>query len=181
MSGIDDAEEFSVERLREKLDEDDLNELYLATVEAIKDGNGFGWLDEPPRGVLEAYWRGVALMPEREVWVAWLNGHIVGSIQLLHPSRHNQAQAHIARLTTFFIAPHARGRGLAKKLFLSAEESARAAGFRQLDLDVRETQQVAIQMYEQTGYVRWAEREDYAIVDDIPVRGFYYTKSLQDG
>ncbi|WP_416899545.1 MAG: N-acetyltransferase family protein [Minwuia sp.] len=167
----------SVERLT-KIEEADLQDLCNATEAAIHDGNGFGWLKPPRRSVLEAYWKGVILVPERDLYVGWLDGRIVGSIQLLRPSRHNEAQAHMARLTTFFIAPSARGLGLAREMLNRAEETAREEGFRQLELDVRETQMAAIQVYERHGYIRWGERDAYAIVDDKPVKGYFYSKAL---
>ena len=166
-----------IERLA-SIEEVDLQDLCDATEAAIRDGNGFGWLTPPRRSVLESYWKGVILMPERELFVAWLDGQIVGSIQLLRPSRHNEAQGHIARLTTFFIAPHARGLGLAQGLMQRAEESAAEDGYRQLDLDVRATQRAAIQLYERRGFIRWGERPDYAIVDGEPVSGYFYYKVL---
>ncbi len=167
----------SIELLSE-IEESDLQDLCKATEDAIRDGNGFGWLTPPRHSVLEAYWKGVILMPERALFVAWLEGRIVGSVQLLRPSRHNEAQAHIARLTTFFIAPEARGQGLARDILWTAENAAVEAGFMQLDLDVRATQKAAIQLYERHGFVRWAEREAYAFVDGCPVTGFFYSKML---
>lgn len=167
----------TVERLS-SIEEIDLQDLCTATEDAIRDGNGFGWLTPPRRSVLEAYWKGVVLMPERELFVAWLDGRIVGSVQLVRPSKHNQAQAHIARLTTFFIAPHARGLGLAREILRLAEEVAGDAGFQQLELDVRETQTAAIQLYERAGFIKWGERQAYAIVDDKPVAGFFFSKVI---
>lgn len=167
----------SVERLT-RIEETDLQDLCTATVEAIHDGNGFGWLEPPRRSVLEAYWKGVVLMPERELFVAWMNGRIVGSVQLARPSKHNQAQGHIARMSTFFIAPSARGHGLARALLWAVEGQAVEDGFRQLELDVRKTQKAAIQLYERHGFVRWGERQAYAIVAGKPVTGYFYSKML---
>ncbi|WP_417518984.1 GNAT family N-acetyltransferase [Minwuia sp.] len=161
-----------------KIEENDLQDLCTATEDAIRDGNGFGWLEPPRRSVLEAYWKGVVLMPERELFVAWLDGRMVGSVQLVRPSRHNQAQGHIARLTTFFIAPSARGLGLARDMLWKAEMAAVEHGYSQLELDVRKTQKAAIQLYERHGFVRWGEREAYAIVDEKPVTGYFYSKVL---
>jgi len=172
------AKNTTIDRLT-SIEEVDLQDLCDATVAAIHDGNGFGWLEPPRRSVLESYWKGVILMPERELFVAWLNGRIVGSVQLQRPSRHNQAQAHIARLTTFFIAPNARGLGLARNLLQQAEMSAINDGYRLLDLDVRETQTAAIQLYERAGFIRWGARDAYAIVDGQPVAGVFYSKVLE--
>lgn len=167
----------SVERLTQ-IDEVDLQDLCTATVEAIRDGNGFGWLEPPRRSVLEAYWKGVVLMPERELFVAWLNGRMVGSVQLARPSRHNQAQGHIARLTTFFIAPGARGHGLAREMLWAAEAVAVEDGYQQLELDVRKTQKAAIQLYERHGFIRWGERQAYAMVEGEAITGYFYSKVL---
>ena len=92
-----------------ELTDHDLEELCQATEEAILDGNGFGWLTPPPRRVLESYWHGVLLVPERELIVARLEGSIVGSAQLQRPSSNNEAQSFAARITTFF--PGALGTG----------------------------------------------------------------------
>ena len=62
----------------------------------IIEGGGFGWLKPPPRQVLENYWKGVLLVPERRLVVGRLDGIIAGSAQLAgrrattrrRPSRH---------------------------------------------------------------------------------------------
>ncbi|WP_298724507.1 GNAT family N-acetyltransferase [uncultured Ferrovibrio sp.] len=162
------------------LTDDELDELCDATEKAILDGNGFGWLQPPPRRVLESYWRGVLLMPQRDLFVAKLDGAIVGSTQLLRPPPNNEAQAHSAQLTSFFIAPWARGHGLARGLLKAAEEAAIAAGFRQIDLDIRATQIAAIQLVEQAGYRRWGIKPRYAFVDGRYVDGMFYTKVLAE-
>ncbi|MDH3596140.1 MAG: GNAT family N-acetyltransferase, partial [Rhodospirillales bacterium] len=48
----------------------DLHDLCDAAEAAILDGGGFGWLKPPPRHVMETYWKGVLLVPERELHVA---------------------------------------------------------------------------------------------------------------
>src|SRR5262249_40496390 len=45
----------------------DLDDLCEATESAITEGGGFGWLKPPPRQVLENYWKGVLLVPERRL------------------------------------------------------------------------------------------------------------------
>ena len=99
--------------LAESLDEGELQDLCDATVDAIEAGGGFGWLSPPPRDTLERYWQGLMLIPDRRVFVAKLDGIIAGSIQLHLNPRNNEAQAHSCWLTTSFVAPWARGHGLA--------------------------------------------------------------------
>src|ERR1044072_7544704 len=92
----------------------DLSDLWQAADDAIKAGGGFGWLTPPRRDVMESYWKGVLLVPERTLIVGRLDGVIVGSAQLARPTKNNEAQAHSGTLTTSRIPPWARGRGLAR-------------------------------------------------------------------
>ncbi len=120
-------------------------------------------------------------MPERMLFVARLDGVIVGSAQLVRPPRNNEAQAFAATLMHSFVAPYARGHGLARLMTRRVEDAARALGFQILNLDVRETQTPAIQMYESLGFQRWGEHPAYARVDGKTVRGLFYCKRLRDG
>ncbi len=162
----------------DEIGEMDLADLCEATDEAILDGNGFGWLTPPPRHVLEAFWRGVLLVPERDLIVARLDRRIVGSAQLIKPPANNEAMAFAATLSTFFIAPWARGHGLAKGLLAKVEERAQALGFSQLNLDVRATQHAAIRLYEDAGFQCWGIRERYAKVDGDYIPGHFFSKDL---
>jgi ribosomal protein S18 acetylase RimI-like enzyme len=156
----------------------DLHDLCDAAEAAIKDGGGFGWLAVPPRHIMEAHWRGVLLVPDRQVFIARLDGTICGSAQLARPPRNNEAQAFAAQLTSNFIAPWARGHGLARRIVVAVEEAARAAGFVVLNLDVRDTQSAAIQLYESLGYIRWGTHPTYARVAGKVITGHFYFKRL---
>lgn len=167
----------TVEQLFE-LAHNDLNDLCDAAIAAIEAGGGFGWLSVPPRETLERYWYGVVTMPARLVLVARLDGVICGSCQLVKPPVNNEAQAHAVHLTTNFVAPWARGHGLATLLVTEAEKLAKKEGFSVINLDVRETMGSAIKLYESLGFKRFGEHPHYAEVDGKPVKGFYYSKSL---
>jgi ribosomal protein S18 acetylase RimI-like enzyme len=168
----------AVERLAEFTD-DDLHALCEAADAAIIDGGGFGWISPPGRLALERYFRGLLLVPERELFVARLDGTVVGSAQLVRPPRNNEAQAFAATLMHAFIAPYARGHGLARALTLRVEEAARALGYHVLNLDVRETQGAAIRLYESLNYIRWGVHPAYARVAGETIRGFHYYKILK--
>src|SRR5688572_7615034 len=92
----------------------DLADLCQAADDAIKAGGGFGWLTPPRRDIMETYWKGVLMVPERTLIVGRLDNVIVGSAQLVRPTKNNEAQAHSGQLTTSFMAPWARGHGLAR-------------------------------------------------------------------
>ncbi len=163
------------------LPDDDLQALCEAADAAIIEGGGFGWLNPPGRTALESYFRGVLLMPERLLFTARLDGVIVGCAQLVRPPRNNEAQALAATLMHSFVAPYARGHGLASIMTRRVEEAARALGYQVLNLDVRETQGPAIKMYESLGFQRWGEHPAYARVDGKTVRGLFYWKRIRDG
>ena len=167
----------AVERIT-KFRRADLEDLCDATEAAILDGSGFGWLKAPTRNRLETYWRGVLVVPERELFVARLDSTVAGSAQLIKPPPNQEARAFAATLATHFVAPWARGHGLARALVNAVEEAARAGGFEVLALNVRETQEAAIKLYESVGYERWGTLPTYARVDGRMIAGHYYVKSL---
>src|SRR5271156_3388398 len=113
-----------------KLEDDDLQALCEATNAAILDGGGFGWVTPPGQQALERYFRGVLLVPERDLFIGRADGLITGSAQLVRPPRYNEAQSHAATFMHSFVAPYARGHGLARLMMLKVEERARAAGYR---------------------------------------------------
>jgi ribosomal protein S18 acetylase RimI-like enzyme len=168
-----------VERLTE-FRPGDLDALCEATEEAIAVGLGFDWINMPSRQMLEKYWRGVQLVPEREVFVARLDNAIVGTCQLLKPTANNEAGAFNATITTFFVVPYARGHGLARGLLARVIEHARAQGFKMLSLDVRETQSAAISLYESAGFARWGVKPRYAFVNGTYIAGYFYYKMLDE-
>ncbi|WP_240791145.1 GNAT family N-acetyltransferase [Roseomonas sp. AR75] len=163
------------------LDPHDLEDLCEATNAAIIEGGGFGWIQSQDRAALARHFRGVLLVPDRTLFVARLDGVVVGSAQLVRPPRNNEAQAFAAQLTHAYIAPYARGFGLARRLVARVEEHAAAMGFRVLNLDVRETQARAIALFEALGYVRWGTHPAYARVDGRTVAGHHYYKLLEPG
>jgi ribosomal protein S18 acetylase RimI-like enzyme len=167
-----------VERLKEFV-EADLHALCEATDAAIIDGGGFGWVTPPGRRALESYFRGVLLVPERELFVARLNGEIVGSAILVRPPRNNEAQAFSANLMHAYVAPYARGHGLARMLTQNVEDRARELGYHILNLDVRETQTAAIRLYQSMGYIRWGEHPEYALIRGRVVSGLFFYKRLR--
>lgn len=170
----------AVERV-ERLSDADLADLAEATDAAIIEGGGFGWVEPQGRAALERHFRGVMLVPERELFVARLDGHAVGSALLVRPPRNNEAQAFAATLTHAYIAPYARGFGLARLMVMKVEERAAALGHRVINLDVRETQATAIALFKALGYQHWGTHPFYARVGGQTVAGLYYMKTLEPG
>jgi ribosomal protein S18 acetylase RimI-like enzyme len=157
----------------------DLTELSQATEDAIREGIGFNWVVPPGRDVMENYWRGVLIVPERVLFAARLDGVLAGSIQLVRPGISKETSAFAASIEGHFVAPWARGHGIAKALLEAAEREARAHGFTSLRLSVRQTQEAAIKLYEESDYVRWGTLPDYEFVSAKMIPGYFYYKNLE--
>lgn len=156
----------------------DLAELCELASDAIIDGEGFLWVKVPPIRILENYWNGVLLVPERSLFVARLDGRIVGTAQLLRPSINNESGAFAAQITTFIIAAWARGHGLARGMMQRLEEVARQRGYTSLDLDVRSDRIAAINLFEAHGFERWGQKLRYARIQGRYISGYFYSKFL---
>lgn len=166
-----------IERLAE-FRGNDLADLCDAAEAAIVAGGGFGWLTPPRRDVMEAYWRGNLLVPGRTVFVGRLDGVIAGAAQLNRPRASAESQSFAVNVSTFFLAPWARGHGLAPAILEACEELARREAYTVLNLDVRATQERAIQLFEESGYVRWGTHPNYVRVAGEYIEGYFYTKNL---
>ncbi len=169
----------TIDHLTEELSLSDLNDLCDATDAAIEDGGGFGWINLPAREILERYWQGAIIMPLRDVFVARIDDTICGTIQMIHPPKYNEAQSHAVQLTAHFVAPWARGtHDVARMLVNRVEQQAKSLGYSVINLDVRETQDAAIKLYESMKYERYATHPAYAYVKDHYIAGHYYMKIL---
>lgn len=173
-----DNQLLAVEAITGPMSEADLNDLCDATDAAIKAGGGFGWVELPPRETLERFWQGVIAMPLRHLFVARLDGVVCGTCQIIKPTQNNEAQRHAAQISGLFVTPWARGRGLSRMLLDHAEEAAKRMGFTVINLDVRETMDTAIKLYESAGYQQIGAHPYYARVNDAFIAGRYYTKQL---
>jgi len=168
----------STERL-EKLNHADMHDLCDATVAAIEKDGGFGWVEVPDREVLKRFWTGVLAVPQRDLFVARLDGAIAGTAQLIRFPSNNQAQSFSAHLTTFFIAPWARGFGLSDMLLNEVEKRAKELELNVINLDVRETQANAIKLFKRNGYTQWGMNPLYAHIDGRVIPGYYFHKVLK--
>lgn len=168
----------SVELIVDPLSMTDLNDLCDATDAAIEAGGGFGWIRLPNRDILERFWQGVIAMPARMLFVARLDGVICGAAQVIKPAKNNEAQAFAVQLTGLFISPWARGQGLSRRLLDYIEKTVLKEGYSVINLDLRETQEAAIALYESTGYELIGKHPFYARVSDKVVAGRYYYKLL---
>lgn len=157
----------------------DLSDLAQGTEDAIRDGIGFNWVSPPTRQTMESYWKGVLIVPERTLFAGRLDGNVVASIQLVRPSKSKETSAFAAQIEGHFVAPWARGHGLAKMLLEAAEREASRQGFSTLKLDVRATQSKAITLYRESDYIEWGVLPNYEFVNGSMVSGHFFYKPLK--
>ena len=143
----------------------DLADLCNITEQAIRAGGGFGWLKVPPRKVLNKYWNGLTVVQSRILVVGRLNNAIAGALQLGLQSPNNEA-------------PWARGYGLAKNMIDHAEAIAKENSIFCVQLDIRETQEAAIQLFKSKGYEQWGTNPSYAQVEGNLIKGLYFYKNI---
>ena len=156
----------------------DLADICNITEEAIKVGGGFGWLKVPPRSSLKNYWKGLILVQNKILIVGRLNNSIAGTLQLTLQPPNNEAQKNIVNITSHFVAPWARGYGLAKNMIDYGEKKSKENGASCIQLDIRETQEAAIQLFKSKGYKNWGSNPNYAFVDGKVIQGLYFYKNI---
>ena len=159
----------------------ELEELTSATMDAIQEGIGFGWIAKPPKNKITEYWKGVLLVPNRWLFLGKYKGVISGSIQVVTLTSSNEAAIFRVFIDTHFVATWARGHGLAKLLLETAQDECRKKNYSHVILDVRETQSRAINLYEQLGFKLWGKLPAYhKLSDGKMVSGNFYYKKLKE-
>ncbi|WP_341501358.1 GNAT family N-acetyltransferase/peptidase C39 family protein [Gallaecimonas sp. GXIMD4217] len=92
-------------------------------------------------------WRHLIREAHGEVWLIAERGQLLASAVLLFKSG-----ASLARLYSLAVAPEARGRGLARRLLAKLEARCLAEGVAALRLEVANSNQAAIDLYQKAGF-----------------------------
>ena len=156
----------------------DLADLCNITEQAINAGGGFGWLRVPTREILNQYWKKITDNKLTNLVVGRLNGVIAGTLQLSYEAPNIESRKNIAQIKRHFVAPWARGYGLAKSMIDFSEQKAREDNIKSIQLAVRETQDAAVQLFTSKDYNVWGENPYYAFVNGSFVKGIYFYKNL---
>jgi len=179
----DTTSSIKVEKLSEfkNTDLDDICDATESTILDNKDSFNIGLnRSEPPvRERLEQYWNGVLLVPQRELIVGRLDDTISASIQLIKPNPNNQTSSFSCSVDQHFVAPWARGHGLAKELLKAAEKEAKDQGHTVIRLRVNATLENAVKLYESFGFKRWGTLEKYEIIDGKMTPGHFFYKDIE--
>lgn len=118
----------------DRLNETEMSNLSALLVDVVDDGASIGFLAPLRFQEAESYWNSV-MEPGVSLWIATLNGQIVGTIQL-HLAMKGNAM-HRAEICKLMVHPVSRHRGIARKLMLEAEQAARELGRTLIVLDTR--------------------------------------------
>jgi len=167
----------SVNKLNQ-LSEVDLADLCNITEQAVNAGGGFGWLRVPRREILNQYWKKITLDNLNNLIVGRLNGVIAGTLQLSYEAPNIESRKNIAQIKRHFVAPWARGYGLAKSMIDFSEEIAKEENIKSIQMSVRETQDAAIKLFSGKGYKVWGENPYYAFINGNFIKGIYFYKNL---
>ena len=160
------------------LSEVDLADLCNITEQAINAGGGFGWLRVPTREILNQYWQKITDDDLSNLIVGRLNGVIAGTLQLSYEAKNIESRKNIAQIKRQFVAPWARGYGLAKSMIDFSESKAKEDNIKSIQLAVRETQQAAVQLFSGKDYKVWGENPYYAFINGSFVKGIYFYKNI---
>ena len=155
-----------------------LEELCRATRAIVDEGSESSFGGAPTEERLASFWRGVALAPHRILIVGRYDGVISGAFQLIRHSAMSESGPYVAELANFFVAPWARGQGLAQALMQKGEDEAKARGIRVIDLSVRASRHRAIELFESFDYERWGEKPHYALINGHLEPGYFYSKRV---
>jgi acetyltransferase len=130
-------------------------------IDAVHSGASIGFLAPLSRSTAEQYWRGVlsAVGELLLLWVAEIDGRVVGSVQLALCDKDNGR--HRGEVQKLFVHRSARGHGIATRLMDEVEAEARRRQRRLLVLDTLLGSQ-AEEVYRHLNWTRAGEIPEYA-------------------
>jgi GNAT superfamily N-acetyltransferase len=139
-----------------------VDELADLLVDTVDGGASIGFLAPLDRAAAVAWWKeraGGVAAGQLAVWVAYDGERTAGTVSLAFPDKPNSR--HRAELVKLMVHRDARGQGLGRRLLITAEDAAAAAGITLLHLDT-ETDSAAEHLYGTAGWTRAGVIPDYA-------------------
>lgn len=163
--------ELVLEQITE-LSTEDANGLTRLLVDVVGDGASIGFLPPLDSHRARVYWSTV-LGDDVRLWVARVDGQVVGSVQLhLCAKQNGKHRAEIAKL---MVHPSQQRKGIGRSLMLLAEAHARQEKRTLLVLDTREGDPSNL-LYQSLGYVEAGRIPHYAesANGELDASIFYY-------
>jgi GNAT superfamily N-acetyltransferase len=147
---------------------DDVPGLCEVLIDAVVHGASVGWTTPPVTAEAESWWNRRLVDPDVIVWVARIDGVVVGTVSLVLEPRANGR--HRAEVSKLMVHSSQRGRGLGRILMHTLEAWAVANGRSLLLLDT-ETGSAAERLYAKWGWNAWGTVPGYAISEDGTASG----------
>lgn len=158
--------------------EDDLNTLCETLEAAIIAGYHCKWTKPPPRHLIETYFKGVILVPDKLLFIARLDGNIVGICEITTPPKQKDSALIAVTVDIFAIAPYALKIGIENRLISKMEHTVSQLGFPIINITFDETQKRSLQFFLQNEYVHWATHPYYQKIDGQILKGLMLYKSF---
>ncbi len=148
-------------------------------VDCVADGASLTWLPPLPPATAQAYWKSVSsqvALGKAVLLVAWLEGEMVGTVQLVLDTPQNQP--HVAEVQKLMVRPEARRRGVGRALMRRVEQTMRGIGRRMLILDTRKGS-AAAQLYRSMGWTELGTIPGFELGPDrSPADVVYFWKAV---
>lgn len=131
-------------------------------------GGAIGWMSPPPRAETDEWLAGaLARVAARDgaMCTAWRDGDLVAMGLWLRDEEIPYFR-HTAELVKIMVHPRARGARLGQLVTRALIASATEAGIETLQLGVRGNNYLAIQLYEEAGFVEWGRLPNVIEVGD---------------
>ncbi|MBT2690587.1 GNAT family N-acetyltransferase [Bacillus sp. ISL-47] len=134
-------------------------ELADLLIKVVEEGASIGFLPPLDRPEAEGYWAGIIKSDDVILFLARMDGKVVGSVQLhLCTKQNGSHRAEIAKLMTDTTI---RRKGIGRLLMQTAEEKAKRVGRTLLVLDTREGDP-SNDLYRSIGYIKAGKIPGYA-------------------
>lgn len=165
-------------RILDRMTDCEVRQLADVLIDCVEGGASVSFMLPLDRAKAEAFWRDQAFSIEagqRIVVVAEIDGHIVGTVQVVFAGPENQP--HRADIAKMLVHRRARKRGIGAALMRAAENAARAAGKTVLVLDTTPDSDAA-RLYARLGWIFVGTVPDYALWPHggLTPTSFYYRK-----
>jgi acetyltransferase len=147
-------------------------------IDTVDGGASVGFLAPMSQETARRYWEKIldAVGPALKLWVAEVEGKVVGSVQLALCEKENAP--HRADVQKLFVMPTRRGQGISGGLLVELEHCARAAGRTLLVLDT-EQGSIAEKVYQRFGWQRAGAIPGFALTPHGKMHAtVYYFKTL---
>ncbi|CAK7193360.1 hypothetical protein COMNV_01575 [Commensalibacter sp. Nvir] len=158
--------------------EDDLHSICEALEASILAGYHCKWSKAPPRHLIESYFTGLLLIPEKRLFIGRMDGTIVGLCEVTLPPKQDDSPCISVEINCFATAPYATGLGIGRKMLTKMEQTVTQLGFPIINASINETQTKLLQFYIKNDYQHWATHPYYQKINGQILKGYMLYKSF---